>query len=76
MEIDNQNPEKEENISENSFLHFYFLNVNISLTIQDPIFKFYICIKNITIEGTVSQIFDIGPHSFSMKFRIKYSKNI
>ena len=73
MEIDYQNPEKEENISENCFLHFYFMNVNISLTIQDdPISKFYICIKNITIEGTVSQIFDIGPHSFSMKFRIKY----
>ena len=69
MEIDNQYPEKEENISKNCFLNFYFLNVDISLTMQDSIFKFYITIKNITVEGPVSQIFDLGPCSFCMKFR-------
>ena len=71
MKTHNQYPEKEENISENSFLNFYFLNVDISLTIQDPTFKFYICIKNITVEGAVSQIFDTGPGSFSIKIRRK-----
>ena len=45
MEIDNQFPEKSENISENSFLNLYFLIVDISLTMQDPIFKYYMCIK-------------------------------
>ena len=41
---------------------------------QDPTFKFYIHIKNISVEGT--QIFDIGPGSFSIKSRKKNSKNI
>ena len=72
MEIDNQFSEKVINISENSFLNIYFLNLDISITMQDPIFKFYSSIKNITVEGTVSQIFDIGPGSFSIKSRKKY----
>ena len=42
-------------------LEISFFNVDIPLTIQDPIFKYYICIKNMTDEGTVSQIVDIGP---------------
>ena len=50
------------------FSHFYFLNVDNFLTMQDLTFKFYIHIKNITLEGTVSQIFDIGPGSFSIKY--------
>ena len=75
MEIDNQYPEKVENISENCFLNFYFLNVDISLNIQDPTFKFYICIKNITVEGAVSQILYIGPGSFSIKI-IKIIKDL
>ena len=68
MEIDNQYPEKEENISENSFFNLLFLERGY-LTMQDPIFKLYISIKNITVEGQVCQIFYIGPRSFSMKFR-------
>ena len=47
------------------------------MTMQDPTFKFYIHIKNISVEGTVSQIFDIGPGSFSIKSRRKkFQKNI
>ena len=41
---------------------------------HDPHLKFYICIENIAVKGTVCQIFDIGPGSFSIKFRNKYSK--
>ena len=52
------------NISENRFFNFYFLNVHISLTMQDPNVKFCISIVNITIERTVSQNFDICLSSF------------
>ena len=41
--------ERIRNISENYFLNFYFLNVDISLTMND-----------LSLEGTVSQIFDIA----------------
>ena len=68
MEIDNQYPEKVKKYIRKLFLHFYILNVDIFLTMQDPTFKFYIHIKKNTFEGTVSQIFDIGPGSFSMKY--------
>ena len=37
--------------------------------------KFYIHIKNIAVEGTVSRIFDIGPSFFSRKSRKKYVKD-
>ena len=37
--------------------------------------KFYIHIKNIAVEGTVSQIFDIGPGLFSIKSRKNIQKN-
>ena len=51
------------------FLNFYFLNVDNSLIMHDPELKLSICIENIVIEGNVSQNFDIGPSSFSVKFR-------
>ena len=41
---------------------------------HDPHLNFYICIRNMAVEGTVSQIFDIGPGSFSIKYRNKYVK--
>ena len=34
------------------------------------------CIDNIVVEGTKSQIFDIGPGSFFYKILNKYSKKI
>ena len=68
MEIDNQYPEKVSKYIRKLFLHFYFLNVDIFLIMHDPASRFYIHIKNITVEGTVSQIFDIGPGSFSIKY--------
>ena len=42
------------------FFHFYFLNIDISFNIQVTEMKFCTGVNNIHIEGTVSQIFDIG----------------
>ena len=55
--------ERTRNISKN-----YFLNVDISLTMHDPGLKLHICIQNIVMEGTMSQIFFITASSFFMKF--------
>ena len=35
--------------------HFYFLNIDISLDINDVNLKLYMCVNNIHLEGTVSQ---------------------
>ena len=40
---------------------------------HNPNLKLKMCIKNIVVEGTVSQIFDRDPGSFFIKFRKKYS---
>ena len=56
------------------FFYFYFFNVNISLIMHEPHLKFYICLENIAVKGTVSQNFCIGPGSFFIKFRNKYSQ--
>ena len=47
-----------------------------SLIIHNPELKLFICIENIVIEGTVSQNFDIGPSSFSVKFRKNIQRKI
>ena len=60
--------EKMRNISENYFLNFYFLNVDISLTMHDLSLKLHICTQDIAVEGTVSQICNIAPSSYFMKF--------
>ena len=60
MKVDNLFPERSRSVSENYFSNFYFLNVAISLTKNDTNLKLYPCIKNIAVEGTVSQIFDKG----------------
>ena len=36
MKMDKEFPERLRNVSENYFLNFYFLNVDISLIIHDP----------------------------------------
>ena len=63
------------NVFEKYLSNFYFLNVDISLTMHDPTLKLYMCTKNIVLEGTVSQIFDRGPGSIFKKYRKKYLKN-
>ena len=64
------------NVSENDFFNFYFLNVDNSLIIHDLELKLFIGIKNIVIEGTMSQNLDIGPSSFSVKFRKNIQRKI
>ena len=57
-EIDNHYSEWVENIFGKCFSNFYFLNVDISFNMHDPNLKLKMCIKNIVIQRTVSQIFD------------------
>ena len=74
MKIHKQFPGRVQNISEKMFFNFYFLNVDISFIMHDTHLKLYICIENIAVEGTVSQIFFyIIPGSFPIKSRRKYS---
>ena len=47
-------------VNKKVFCHFYFLNKDISLNIHVNIFKFSTYVKNIHIEGYVSQIFYLG----------------
>ena len=60
--------ERTRKISENYFFNFYFLKVDISLTIHDLNLKLPICIQDIVMEGTVSQIFSEIDGSIFMKF--------
>ena len=48
--------------------------MDISVAMHDLYLKLDRCIEDIAVEGTVSHIFDIGPSSFFIKFRKKYSK--
>ena len=50
----------------NLFFHFYFLNMDISLNIYTLVIKFYTGVRNIPIEGSVSQIFYLGPGFYFM----------
>ena len=50
----------------NLFCHFYFLNMNISLNIYTLAIKFYTGVLDILLEGSVSQIFDLGPGFYFM----------
>ena len=68
MKIVKQLLEIVRNISGKDCFYFYFLKVHISLSMHDPHLKLYIFIGNIAVEETVSQIFDIGLGSFSIKF--------
>ena len=61
MKIDKELPEIVRNISGRVFFYFYFLNVDIYLIMHDLHLKHLICIENIAVQGTVSQIFDKGP---------------
>ena len=56
------------NVSDKDIFNFYFLKVNISLSMHDPHLKCYMYIENTAVEGTVSQIFYVSSSSFSIKF--------
>ena len=42
------------------FFHFYFLNKDFALNIEVNVLKISADVKNILMQGTVSQIFDLG----------------
>ena len=65
MKIDKEFPERVWNVWEKYFLNVYFLKVEISLIMHDSYLKLNICIANIAVEGTVSQMFGKDPGSFS-----------
>ena len=44
----------------NLFFHFYFLNSDILLNNELTVISFYTDVQNIPLEGTVSQISDLG----------------
>ena len=50
----------------NHFFNFYFLNIDISLCICFPRLKFCMVGHKVVLEGTVSQIFDLGLSSYFM----------
>ena len=43
-----------------------FLNLDNSVDIISKLFKFGVAVLNIITQGTLSQIFDLGPSSFFM----------
>ena len=60
---------------ENVFFYFTFLNVDNSLTMYIIYLKLLVHTENIAMEGTESQIFHTGPHSFFIKCRKNILKN-
>ena len=56
----------EKQYDKNSFFHFYFSNVHISVNNEFGNFKLGIHVDNIHVEGTVSQIFDFCPSFYFM----------
>ena len=62
-------------LSENVFFYLYFLVVHISLNIYIIYLRLLVLMKSIAIEGSVSQIFNIRPHSYFIKCRKNIQKN-
>ena len=48
------------------FCHFYFLNSDISVTIYVTEMNFSVCAHKVPLEGSMSQIFNIGPSYYFM----------
>ena len=55
-----------EKLTKNRFFDFYFFIQDFSLNIALILLRFYTHVHNIHMEGTVSQIFDMGPSFISM----------
>ena len=47
-------------VNKKLFFHFYILNKDFWLNIKGKILKFSTDVKDIVVEGSVSQIFDLG----------------
>ena len=59
---------------ENHFFHFYFSNNDFSFTINSLSTKIFLLIKNILMQGSMSQNFDSGFCYFFMMFNVKYCR--
>ena len=57
------------------FFYFYFLNVDISLTMYTICLKLMLHTEKIAMEGTMSQIVYTSPHLFFIKCRKNIQKN-
>ena len=58
------------------FVPGIFLNLDISFNIKDTLLKFSVLVLSITMEGTVSQIFYVGPSFCFMYLRIMKLKKV
>ena len=59
--IDSNRPKIRQIMNLNRIFHFYYLNMDFSVTIYIIKMKFSVCIITVLPEGRVSQIFDLGP---------------
>ena len=50
----------QKNLIKNHFFHFYLLNIDISVTIMVLDLTLSLRVPKVLIEGSVSQIFDLG----------------
>ena len=62
--------------SKNLIFYVFFFNTNISVTTQDIAMKFCMTILHIHSEGSVSEIFYLGPSFYFMRFRKLSCQNI
>ena len=62
--------------NKNLIFHVIFLNKDISVTTLDITMKFSMTALHIHSEGSVSQIFYLGPSFYFMLFRKKCFENI
>ena len=58
------------------FFSIIFLIVDNSVNIETRPFKFCVLILDVIMEGTVSQIFLLGPSSYFMLFRKLFLQNL
>ena len=56
----------------NLFFHFYFLNPDFKLTIISTTLQLCSLLDNVYLEGTVSQIFYIGPSFYFLAKKGKH----
>ena len=61
------NASERKSVIKTYFISFYFLNRDISLDIQVKVMTFSTPVENIHVEGTMSQIVDLG-FSFDLIF--------
>ena len=59
-------------VNKKLFFYFYFFNTDFSLTIGVNVLKFSTDVRNIRMEGSVSQILDLGLRFCFIKKRVTF----